>query len=82
VSFDGDALNVMREVNSTPSYLSRSSHFIEGIKQVVLHLRSYSFADVPIALNEATHTLVKSVAANFCDDVWLEDITSCIFYSY
>jgi hypothetical protein len=72
-------LNVIREVNSSPPYLSRSGHFIEGIKQEVLHLRSHSFVYVPKALNEAAHTLAKSAAAYFCDDVWLEDIHSCIF---
>jgi hypothetical protein len=53
--------------------------FIEGIKQEVLYLISYYFAHVSRALNEAAHTLAKSAAANLCDDVWLEDIPSCIF---
>lgn len=79
VIFEGDALNVIREVNSSPPYLFRSGHFIEGIKQEVLHLRSRSFVHVPRALNEAAHTLAKSKASYFYDDVWLEDILSCIF---
>jgi len=79
VIFEEDALNVIREVNSSPPYLSRSGHFIKGIKQEVLHLRSHSFVHVSRALNEAAHTLAKSAAAYFCDDVWLEDIPPCIF---
>ncbi|XP_062155084.1 uncharacterized protein LOC133863105 [Alnus glutinosa] len=30
-------------------------------------------------IREAAHTLAKSAATSFCDDVWLEDIPSCIF---
>lgn len=45
----------------------------------MLHLRSYSIVHVPRALNEVAHTLAKSAAAIFCDDVWLEDIPLCIF---
>jgi ribonuclease HI len=78
VIFEGDALNVIREVNSNPPYLSKSGHFIEGIKQEVLNLNSYSFVHVSRALNEAAHTLAKSAAINFCDDVWLEEVPLCI----
>jgi ribonuclease HI len=79
VIFGGDALNAIREVNSNHPYLFRSGHFIEGIKQDVVYLRSNSFVHVSRALNEAAHTLARSAAANFCYDVWLEDIPSCIF---
>jgi hypothetical protein len=78
VIFEGDALNVIREVNSNLPYLSRSGHFIEGIKPEVLYLISYSFVHMSRALNEAAHTLAKSAVINFCNDVWLEDILSCI----
>lgn len=74
VIFEGDALNVTREVNSNTPYLSRSGHFIEGMKYEMLYLRSYSFVSVSKALNEAAHTLAKSAAANLSNDVWLEDI--------
>jgi ribonuclease HI len=78
VIFEGDALNVIREVNSNPPYSSKDDHFIEGIKQEVLKLNSYSFVHVPKALNEAAYTLAKSAAFNFCDDVWLEEVPLCI----
>jgi ribonuclease HI len=78
VIFEGDALNVIREVNSNPPFLSRSGHFVEGSKQDVYHLRSFAFVHIPRVLNEAAHTLAKSAAASLCDDVWLEDIPACI----
>lgn len=78
VIFEGDALNVIREVNSNPPFLSRSGHFVEGIKQEVHHLRSFAFVHVPRVLNEAAHTLAKSAAATLCDDVWLEATPTCI----
>lgn len=69
VIFEGDALNVTRKVNSNTPYLSRSGHFIEGMKHEMLYLRSYSFVNVSKASNEVAHTLAKSAAANLSDDV-------------
>jgi ribonuclease HI len=78
VIFEGDALNVIREINSNPPYSSKHGHFIEGINQEVLKLNSYSFVHVPRDLNEAAHSLAKSASFNFCDDVWPEEAPSCI----
>jgi hypothetical protein len=66
-------------VNSPPPpYLSRSGHFIEGIKQEALHLSSYSFVHVPRTCNETTHVLDKTSAASFCNDSWFDQTPTCI----
>jgi predicted nucleic acid-binding Zn ribbon protein len=76
VIFEGDTLKVIKDVNSP---LSRSGHFMEGIKQEVLHFSSYSFVHVGRVSNEAAHVLAKTAAVSFCDDTWFDQILSCIF---
>jgi ribonuclease HI len=60
VIFEGDALKVIKDVNSPPPYLSRSGHLLEGLKQEVGNLNFYSFVHVERNCNEAAHILAKS----------------------
>jgi hypothetical protein len=78
VIFEGDALNVIKEVNSNPPFLSSVGHLVEGIRNEVGFFRTYSFVHVARGLNEAAHILAKTVITNVVDDVWLEEIPPCI----
>jgi hypothetical protein len=44
--FEGDALNVIKEVNSNPSFLSSVGHLVEDIGNEVGFFRTYSFVHV------------------------------------
>jgi hypothetical protein len=46
VIFEGDALNVIKEVNSNPSFLSTVGHLVEDIGNEVGFFRTYSFVHV------------------------------------
>jgi hypothetical protein len=43
VIMEGDALNVVKEINSNPPYLSRLGHFVEAIKREFDFFPVYSF---------------------------------------
>jgi ribonuclease HI len=75
---EGDALQVIKDINSSPHFLSRNGHLIEGIKQEMQQFRSCSLVHVPRTCNEATHCLAKSVVECYCDDIWLEETPPCI----
>lgn len=79
VIFEGDALQIVKEVNSDILFIHNFVHFIEGIKHELGNFRSSSVVHVRREANLAAHTLAKEAANNFIDTVWLEDIPSSIF---
>jgi hypothetical protein len=78
VNFEGDALNVIKEVNSNPHFFSSVGHLVEGIRNEVGFFGTYSFAHIAGGLNEAAHFLAKTAITNVVDDVWLDEIPPCI----
>jgi hypothetical protein len=72
VIFEGDALNVIKEVNSNPPFLSIVGHLVEGIRNELGFFRTYYFVYVARCLNEAAHILAKTAITNVVDDIWLE----------
>jgi ribonuclease HI len=66
---EGDALKVIKDVNSIPPFLSQNGHLIEGIKQEMQQFRSCSFVYVPRTCNEAAHCLAKFAVECYCDDI-------------
>jgi hypothetical protein len=65
-------------VNYNPHFLSSVDHLVEGIRNEVGFLRTYSFVHVARGLNEAAHIMAKIAITNVVDDVWLEEIPYCI----
>jgi hypothetical protein len=65
-------------VNYNPHFLSSVDHLVEGIRNEVGFLITYSFVHVARGLNEAAHILAKIAITNVVDDVWLEEIPYCI----
>jgi hypothetical protein len=75
VIFEGDAAQVVSEINSDPHFLSRIGHFTESIHMDKIGFRSISFVFAPRDSNTAAHTLAKEAACNKLDLCWLEDIS-------
>jgi hypothetical protein len=78
VVFEGDALQVVCDINSAPLYSSRIGHFIESINQELGCFRSSCVVFVPRECNVAAHTLVKEVVSRKLNVVWLEETPNCI----
>jgi hypothetical protein len=78
VIMEGDALNVVKEINSAPPYLSRLGHFVEAIKKEFDSFNSIFFIHVSKDLNSATHILAKEASRLCLDHVWLEETPNCI----
>jgi ribonuclease HI len=73
VIFEGDATQVVKEINSTPPYVSRVCHFLENIHLEKGYFRSVSFAYTPRECNAAAHVLAKEASSNKVDLGWLEE---------
>jgi hypothetical protein len=65
VMFEGDALQVVFEINSDPPFLNRVGHFIESIHLELGLLRSSCFAFIPREANSIAHTLAKDRGCYF-----------------
>jgi len=75
---EGDAAQVVADINYDPSFLSSTGHFLESIHMEKLGLRSCRFVFVPRGANMAAHTLAKEAICNKNDVCWLEDVPSSI----
>jgi len=76
--FEGDAAQVVSEINSDPPYLSRFGHFIKSIHMKKQWFRYFSFVFAPRGSNSAAHTLAKKAACNTIDFCCPEDIPNCL----
>jgi ribonuclease HI len=59
VLFEGDATQVVKEINSAPPFLSKIGHFIKSIHSEMSWFRSVVFSFIPRECNTAAHTLAK-----------------------
>jgi hypothetical protein len=66
VIIEDDATHVVNEINSPPSYLSNTGHFIESIVKEINGIRSVKFGHVHRELNGAAHVLTKVVRRESC----------------
>jgi hypothetical protein len=76
--FEGDAANVIEEINSDPPYLSRACHILESIHVERQSLHTCSFNFVFRESNYAAHCLAKEAASIMCDLCLLEDTPTSI----
>jgi ribonuclease HI len=65
VIFEGYAVQVVKEIKSNTTFLSKIGHFIENIHQEMQHFRSVSFQAIPRACNMAAHTLAKEASYTY-----------------
>jgi ribonuclease HI len=78
VILEGDAKQVIDEVNSATPNLNAAGHFVEGITAEIQGLRVASMVHVGREANSAAHCLANEVSSTSLDSVWLEEISSCI----
>ncbi|XP_062166249.1 uncharacterized protein LOC133872693 [Alnus glutinosa] len=62
VIFEGDAVQVVKEINSVPPYVSRVGHFLENIHLEKGYFRSVRFSYTPRECNAAAHVLAKEAS--------------------
>jgi predicted metal-dependent RNase len=79
VVFEGDAAQVVAEINSGPPHLSKSGHFVESICQEIHYLPTIDFKHVHQESNMAAHVMAKHALTSNENRCWLEDIPNCIF---
>jgi hypothetical protein len=72
-SFEGDAAQVIEEINLDPPYLSRAGHILESIHVERRSLRTSSFKFIFCESNYAAHCLAKDAASIMSDLCLLEN---------
>jgi ribonuclease HI len=78
VIFEGDAAQVVADINMVSTNLSNTGYLIESIQQELKWFRAGSFVHVPRVLNSVAHALAREAAHNMVDCIWLEDTPQSI----
>jgi hypothetical protein len=71
--FEGNALQVVREMNSKPPYASRIGHYVESFQLEHVGLRYSTFAHAYQEANGVAHALARHAISCKIDNVWLDD---------
>jgi ribonuclease HI len=78
VLFEGGAASVVKEINSSPPFLSKIGHFIESIHAELVNFRATKVSSIPRDCNEAAHNLAKEATRNKIEQCWIEECPSSI----
>jgi len=73
IILEGDALQIVLEINSGSLSLSCFGHFIDSINCELSYFRSAKFVHIPRELNSTAHVLEKEATFHCLDHVWLEE---------
>jgi hypothetical protein len=73
IILEGDALQIVLEINSGSPSVSCFGHFIDSINRELSSFRSAKFVYIPRELNSAAHVLAKEASSHCLDHVWLEE---------
>ena len=72
IIFEGDALNIVNDVNSEGPCTSMHGHFVKGIQAEMQAFEKVYFNYVRRDANNAAHRLAKLATAYVMDETWLE----------
>ena len=78
VIFEGDALTVMKAVNSEESCESNYGHLVDDVKRFRSDLAISSFVHVGRGANFPAYVLAKEACNHVIDKYWWHSIPSCI----
>ncbi|XP_062167103.1 uncharacterized protein LOC133873412 [Alnus glutinosa] len=78
VIFEGDAAQVVKEIQTEHHFFSWIGHLLEFIHSEMRSFRTASFSFVPRACNQAADTLAKEASHFSSDFCWLEETPSCV----
>lgn len=78
VIFEGDAAQVVADINIVSTNLSNTGYLTKSIQQELQWFKAASFVHVPRVLNSAAHALAREAAHNMVYCIWLEDTPQSI----
>jgi ribonuclease HI len=73
---EGDAIQVLKAINSYPPFLSKFGHFVESIHYEKRYFKSVDFSFTPREGNAVAHALATEASKQKVNNVWLEDLPS------
>jgi hypothetical protein len=76
---EGDALQIVKEVNSDAPYFASYGHFMEDIRSNLGSLRSFNVVHVKMEANLAAHGLACEATTRVVDTTWLKEISDVIY---
>lgn len=79
IILEGNALQIIKEINSTNINLSRYGHFIDGIKTELSFFRSFRVMHERREANSDTHDIAREVVSHVVDSIRLEEIPPIIY---
>jgi hypothetical protein len=80
VILEGDASQVVQEINQNSPNYTTAGHFIESIQHDIIFFRATKFVQVLRICNKVTHELAREAIRNKVECVWLEEISPSVFF--
>lgn len=77
---EGDAKQIVDEVNAAGLHLSIAGQFVDGIQAEIQGLRQALMVHVGRDSNKIAHALSKEASSKVMDWAWLEDIPNVILH--
>jgi ribonuclease HI len=81
VILEGDAKQVVNDVNARKTDLSATGLFVDDILSELKGLRYVKVAHIGRNSNNVAHVLAKEASAKFLDMAWLEDVPVFLVYA-
>ncbi len=81
VILEGDAKQVVNDVNAGKTDLSAAGLFVDDILSELKGLRYVKVAHIGRNSNNVAHVLAKEASAKFLDMAWLEDVPDFLVYA-
>jgi hypothetical protein len=79
IILEGNAIQVVKEINSDSQPLNRFGHFIEGIRSALSSLRSFHVVYVRRETNLVAYFLAREAVTHVINSIWLEKTPPIIY---
>jgi hypothetical protein len=73
-----DALQIIKTIKAERNNWSKFGYMVNGIKEDLRQLKSWSIVHVKRNVNKAAHTIARETVLCVINKVWVEETRNCI----
>jgi ribonuclease HI len=79
IELEGDSLLVVNAIKDSGTQWSSYGHIVGDVRYVLNNMRSWEIGHVKHGANGAAHVLAKEAGRHAEEQIWMEEIPTCIF---
>ncbi|XP_059458257.1 uncharacterized protein LOC132187840 [Corylus avellana] len=79
ILLEGDSMLVVKAIGGNTQNWLKYGQIVEDTNMVLRSLRHWKIGHVKRKANEAAHVLAKEAVRTVTDNIWIEEISACIF---